>query len=334
MSLLSTHADDNRPVLDSFVIASSVYDTQDITDGKVRAVASEGEFFIASGCSRSQTYNAKIVPVMFLDGGRVAIPLQEDLKENSALKENLFIGVEAINHTQQIIPYSGNHMQRAITLKELEEVTKRRKSSRRSVVEKRRCEDEDDFNSKRSRAAEQQLEDVISKICLDFRKNRFESMDQTTLRMNPHSLITLAKASGIGNCFEMACVGYEYVRGAFPDKKVELVQIVNGDHLFLVIGSEDFKTSDRGSGAVDAVVTFINRWVFKKDQTVELDYTSWKSDVVVCDPWSGSCYPASKIKQYLMDYYGVERPLGRAIPCVTPFDPERQSLAFFEVNNV
>ncbi|MEI8301615.1 MAG: hypothetical protein WCG10_08430, partial [Chlamydiota bacterium] len=62
------------------------------------------------------------------------------------------------------------------------------------------------------------------------------------------------------------------------------------------------------------------------------DYKSWGLGAVVCDPWSGACYPAVKIDQFLMDLKTVDCSTEISIPIVAPFDPSYQSLKLFKCN--
>jgi hypothetical protein len=319
MSIISSDA----PFLDSFIVASSVYDVADITDGKVRSLTSQNELFLASGCSREKL-GERNCPIAFLDGAVVAVSLEGELQENSSLQKNLRIGLQTIKYTQETIPCSGNHMQRVTAIAAVNH-----KMQSKSPGQKRRHrDDEEGYLSKRGKTDDENREVVIAKMRETLGNNRRQAMDAESFQMDDQLATSLAKKSGIGNCCEMAMTGYEYIRDTFPDKRVEIVKIVNGDHVFLVIGREEQQPLNQGFllSGLEAIFQIANKIFMKNTKTVDLDYRTWKSDVVVCDPWSGSCYPASKINQYLMDYCDLESSIGRRIPCVTPFDPTVQSL--------
>ncbi|MBM3191977.1 MAG: hypothetical protein FJZ63_04935 [Chlamydiae bacterium] len=108
----------------------------------------------------------------------------------------------------------------------------------------------------------------------------------------------------VGECGEMAKLGKEFGARQFPLQSIELVVIENGDHAFLVIG--------------------------RPKNTNLYDYKSWPSDTVICDPWSGSCYPSSELERYLFDFISSDNygrtSLGYAIPRVAVFDPIHQGI--------
>lgn len=228
-------------------------------------------FFVASQVYDAQrleqTISQGMDGVSFLDGGIIDIPLEEELKDHLKLNHNLSIGKNIIQHVQAIVWYSANHMQRARVLGY--------------------CKEDH---------IKQQMEEVISKTSLH--QEQADNSDDISVK--------LAKSSHIGNCLEMALVGYRYAKDVFSDDQVDVFCIHEGDHVFLVIG--------RGLGEEPS------------------DYKSWELGAVVCDPWSGSCYPAVKIDQFLMDLKKVDCSNEISIPIVAPFDPTYQSLKLFKCN--
>jgi hypothetical protein len=71
----------------------------------------------------------------------------------------------------------------------------------------------------------------------------------------------------IGNCGEMTFIAYYYLKSMHPDITADIYEIVNGDHVFLVIGQNH--------------------------------------DAVVCDPWNGDAYPFSECATKLRAYRSI-----------------------------
>ncbi len=109
-----------------------------------------------------------------------------------------------------------------------------------------------------------------------FNKNRGCKYD---INNTPLSIAALREDS-VGNCFEMSLFGHKYGEKFFPDQFIEPASIQPGDHLFLIIG--------------------------RPPETSIESYKLWPDSVVICDPWSGACYPASQLEGYLFDYVGSE----------------------------
>jgi hypothetical protein len=116
------------------------------------------------------------------------------------------------------------------------------------------------------------LKDVLSTL----HKKR---SDMQSIATTPLSTPTL-KEDSVGNCGEMAVLGQKYGKTLFPDQFIQRVSIKPGDHSFLVIG-------------------------LPPEINIE-SYKSWPKSVVICDPWSGACYPASNLEDYLFDFIDSE----------------------------
>lgn len=80
----------------------------------------------------------------------------------------------------------------------------------------------------------------------------------------------------VGNCMEYADLAIAELRELDHEVRLEELSFHNGDHVFVVIGRN--KASD------------VN------------DVTTWGSNAVVCDAWSGGVYPAYDLPARLMDY--------------------------------
>jgi len=99
-----------------------------------------------------------------------------------------------------------------------------------------------------------------------------------------------------GNCDELALVGL------FIEKNAIKVEISPGDHIFLILGH---------------------------NKDLSLDYKHLEPGAVVCCPWTGSYYPASKLKKYLLDYVGPRKFDERLYAQVMHFNPAKQTLKHY-----
>ena len=116
--------------------------------------------------------------------------------------------------------------------------------------------------------------------------------------MNILTNASLSEKYSIGQCGEMSFVGFKYAVDHAIKQTVSLFRIEGGDHAFLVIG-----------------------------ETTE-NYSRWSLNSVICDPWSGGCYPANEIEMHLMNFEGVRSGSSRQFTLVSPFNPRRHSLCF------
>lgn len=107
----------------------------------------------------------------------------------------------------------------------------------------------------------------------------------------------VAQKYKIGNCTELSIVGQECGQKM---ASTEIYDIQNGNHVFLVIGRDA--------------------------KSLPWDYKNWGLNAVVCDSWSGACFPASKIEEYLMDYDDNIELDGINHTKVKLFDPTKQFL--------
>lgn len=121
----------------------------------------------------------------------------------------------------------------------------------------------------------------------------------------------------IGNCFPMSVVGLlhgedllkllseEVDESTLPS--IEMFYIKNGDHVFIVIGRDN--------------------------SSVPNNHLTWGSNAVVCDVWTGGCYPASEIQKNLYTY---DRATSLAIQhehytVVSLFDHKIHSLVKYDI---
>jgi hypothetical protein len=99
----------------------------------------------------------------------------------------------------------------------------------------------------------------------------------------------LVKSGGVGNCDEMSLFGLLYAQNEKNvDALIKLASIELGDHQFLII-----------------------------DPPLKSPFC-WE-DSVICDPWSGSCFPAIKVNEHLRGYTGFAENL---YPIVFPVRAE------------
>ncbi len=96
--------------------------------------------------------------------------------------------------------------------------------------------------------------------------------------------------------------GLKYALEKFgTDFPIEPFVIEGRDHVFLVIG--------------------------RSRASVDRNYKEWGADALICDPWSGSCYPAALLEDHLKDFRWVDSSANGEYPSVAPFDPNIQSLS-------
>jgi hypothetical protein len=99
----------------------------------------------------------------------------------------------------------------------------------------------------------------------------------------------------IGNCSEYTFIGMYLIQRSKLDMRVEVFSITNGDHVFLVLNRAPLSDSKQ--------------------------FTTWGSQAIVCDPWSGATYPASDIPKKLHDF----KPVGN-YNILTNFNPSYHKL--------
>ena len=115
----------------------------------------------------------------------------------------------------------------------------------------------------------------------------------------------------LGQCGEMIFVGFCFFKDRIA--QIEPVTIENGNHCFLVLG---------------------------RDPTTSLENPSeWNTEAVICDPWTGSCFPASLHEQHLLastdinhteDFYTLVEPWRNATRRLIPCKLSEPSIAAIE----
>lgn len=124
-------------------------------------------------------------------------------------------------------------------------------------------------------------------------------LDQALLKFEKS--VALIEKKRIGNCFEMAVLALDYMINYFPLLNAELYHIVNGDHVFLIIGRDS-----------------------ASDPTNPLQ---WGDSAYICDPWSDKVYPASVYLQELMNFKKkYDFASSSYINVVEPFNPDKHKL--------
>lgn len=113
---------------------------------------------------------------------------------------------------------------------------------------------------------------------------------------------TAAKKTLLGNCYEMSCYSFFYLLERI-EEKIDIYFIHDADHVFIVIGRD--------------INSDLN------------DYTTWGKHAMVCDPWSGTIFPAAEMPQRLFGSNGT----GEKGPVdLIPFDPQINKLGIFVSN--
>lgn len=157
---------------------------------------------------------------------------------SSALKANLETAKKIVDYTQRAIPFSPNHRQRCVT----------------------NCEELNKGD----------LGALTFRLIRTVRGTSPTGLwDRICFRDEVAWSAKLAEENGVGNCREMANVGYMHAKRVHPLFPVQRALHEHEDHAFLLVG--DDKNKD--------------------------PYTP-DSDVVVCDPWSGAVFPAHLRKDY------------------------------------
>lgn len=302
MSIIKDVDGFNKSLSDNYIVPLKIYDMDDVRIGHYVV---DGGFFSAEGCSRKieKELSDRTVelPVCFLNGGTVEVPLEEEFKDQIQLKFNLSIGKDIIRYVQKTILYSANYMQRSSVFRMWEpciEGSDIQEGVSDKLIGKFPMEQVKEVNSQRQTL--KQAYGVADEIALNEQMRLSIGLAVIRNRLDITNLIKAAEGSACGNCLEMGFVGLQYAKDRFPKEHVEIFDIDQGDHLFLVIG--------------------------RQQDSDPADYKSWGCDAVVCDPWSGGCYPSSQIEKFLMDFSENRQLSGVTIPCVTVFDPSYQSL--------
>lgn len=107
--------------------------------------------------------------------------------------------------------------------------------------------------------------------------------------------VALSNQKRVGNCYELAFLALDYMAIKFPLINAEVYRIVNGDHVFLVIG--------------------------RNPDSDPSDPLQWGDNAYFCDPWSDKVYPA---KDYLIQLQNFKRK--DDVNMVEPFNPEVHAL--------
>lgn len=125
------------------------------------------------------------------------------------------------------------------------------------------------------------------------RTSLLQTMDEVMMS-NLKNIVQVVTKHGRGNCYEHSCLVLDRLLKQNIKSTVEIINIQNGDHTFVVIG--------RMSGSN------LN------------DFTTWGDFSVVVDAWSGDVYPASKLPTKLKDFVLYDH--GKT-GCITfPYHPE------------
>lgn len=203
--------------------------------------------------------------------GRKIIMLHPAPSSSEELRENFTLAMEILDHVQRTILFSPNYPDRSDVI--------------------RNHYDDQNFLKTHIIALHTLLEEMRS-MKADLNSSKLETYIQ---------LASIAEKFNIGNCDEMAYVGLKYTIDASVIQRVEIFEIENGHHRFLVIG--------------------------RNEGTDPADHTTWGPSAVICDPWASSCYPASLLKENLKDLSQNDlHTSGRLSTVVRSFDPSLQSL--------
>lgn len=197
---------------------------------------------------------------------------------SSQLTRNLKLANEALHYVQGHIPFSANYPIRKMA------------SSRIRALSPL----DDAFHAKYERLIAS-LDAVRSTTKSEIEQQLsnkpffYEHLSQSLL------IGALSEKYSVGNCQEMSCAAFFYcLRTKGIGAKVDIYQIKNGDHFFLVIG-RDINSDPK-------------------------DYKTWGSSAVICDPWAGKVFLASDLEKKLKNYITTD---STGKPWTEPFSHRR-----------
>lgn len=194
--------------------------------------------------------NKLSLPILVLLANKEVMALSKEIKidnldhyeSNSVLYKNLILACNVANQVRQILKRSCTHPEMNFT-----------NANERNNVHTR-------VKGFRQRASD------ISVLELLCTTNPLRLLCDTTSVLIDKQLIPFI-SEGIGNCGEMAFTAYKLLRQSDRHIAAEVYGIINGDHLFLVIGINE--------------------------------------NAVICDPWSGNVYPFSELSNKLKAYRAI-----------------------------
>jgi hypothetical protein len=108
--------------------------------------------------------------------------------------------------------------------------------------------------------------------------SKFRDRDLKTESAIYNMIAEFSKKYRMGNCFEMTCVAYCFLKYTKYLIKVDNLSILGGDHTFNVIG--------------------------RNPASDEKDPLTWGIETVVCDCWTNQYYPASEIFERMHSFNG------------------------------
>jgi hypothetical protein len=143
------------------------------------------------------------------------------------------------------------------------------------------------------------LKGIPIETLIMFHKQRQECQQLVNEDIKPYDLenkvieivATVAKKYKRGNCGEQVAVAYTYLKNEKNLRKIDYLALLNGDHVFAVIG---------------------------KDPLADVnDVANWGKAAVVCEPWGKRYFPAVELYEQLNQI--AESPL---------YDPKVQSIGW------
>ena len=205
-----------------------------------------------------------------------------ELPKNRGLASNLKLAQEILEETQKAVLFSPNNLARSHKLLHKQALSQGLELKNVSSIR---------------RAGTQCLEKL----------EKIVNVDTYTFFEKARIKAELSEKTKIGFCGHMAAVAFfKALKKGVWNVELDVVNIVGGDHAFLVIG--------------------------RRPGSNPIDYTTWGSSALVIDPWAerDNIFLVSEIAMYLNDYLGDEEETGK--PFLVPFDPNRQRLEISLVN--
>lgn len=178
------------------------------------------------------------------------------VSQSKALSQNFQIARELICYVNEKVPYSSNFLSRSKSIR----------SGKKPILKELVCK-------------------IHCRSASHFKKHFDFSLKSLRKR------VIITTCYKIGNCTELADVGYFYALKKYPEKEKSISVICFGNHAFMTLGSGQ--------------------------------------DQIVVDLWSSSYYPIDQIETYLYDFVKLKVKGDSEFTIVKKYDPATQQIIQF-----
>lgn len=207
------------------------------------------------------------------------IPFEiEDYSEADLRAANFRIANKILKQTQKAVPFSSNNLDRSRKI--IEEM-----ANKKGIHLDDYSELIDEFGKRLKKNRDLNKKDYLKNLGSVFKEAKLG--------------VKRTEKSGLGNCGEMTDLGlFKGMKKGIWATRLEIANIVNGDHAVMIIGRE-----------------------FGSDSC---DYKTFGKTAVVADLWAGKIFRASEIENELRDFEYVDEKTGK--PVLKLFNSEKQTL--------